>query len=926
MVLRIPNIKASLLNAEVNYTYYQNVKYSDHWLKLLERNPYINPADFDGMVRSAYARFGRIGIGPNPNNIDQAGYDYQMNLLTSGQIFPIDFNEIFNAEIFDYIYNISPNEPSSLYVKNYLNSKNLNFANFANKQAAYNIYFGGYKTNGPDNATPLINVLDMFTDLKDDDWFSVDVAFQSPWISSEVFRVFFKGNSNGLTDTPLLATSKTYNTQTIIHTKTNVIIHQDATNVTTKVWVPISTPVLDNSTSYIGSLPDPNGYNNGDTVYLLDHQVNIPAVASTSWVRIPIPQWPLGGGGSPPSLENLNVGGNYLWAVGDGGWNTLIFPTFQSVNDLPPDTSNVNLFIYGSKPAEYTTHDPADLFALVFVATEVGTGFGGSNKDYYAAYALQNTGVATPASTNKYLQQYQLVATTTQSLPAGNPTTVKNWILTNDIHIDNSSDYLNSLPDPNGYNDGVVINIFDSENTYQQLVIAAYARIGRVGIGPNPDNIDQAGYDYWLSFIKRAPQTLHSFNDIFDGDVESYILLNPNDPISIYTNNYIQKNPLKKWVDAREGSGVIFAPAPEVDQSGRYFYGYPSVYISPTDPNVWPDDAGNIFIYSYAYNGEVGNFYQYLRLVSISAGPPNIYLKTYKLQATTTQQDQIVQKDIITVNNNTFIINDRYDDLNNPGHFESNHIGRFGYGYQYYEWNGNNSGGPSNYICKVFYDPYLKNVWASADYDGTGSSDETCQVTLRRIQYWPPHTSTTDQIYPLYYFSGSNAYYAGIDPRIVLLFKYYLFREPDETGAKYWQSLLDSGAQTYEQIKASFASAIAAPSEPMLFNTNQKLRIKMADTLADYDTRYPGAWPIPTHVNTYDIVDWWSKYNGPPNPAGTVENNERSYDPDYVYHQALIAASGAAALAKANGPSDPALAQLAANEAARQAYINAMKQ
>jgi len=100
----------------------------------------------------------------------------------------------------------------------------------------------------------------------------------------------------------------------------------------------------------------------------------------------------------------------------------------------------------------------------------------------------------------------------------------------------------------------------------------------------------------------------------------------------------------------------------------------------------------------------------------------------------------------------------------------------------------------------------------------------------------------------------------------------------------------------------------------------------MADTLADYDTRYPGAMPIPTHVNTYDIVDWWSKYGGPPNPAGTVENSERSYDPDYVYHQSLIAASGAAALAKANGPSDPALAQLAANEAARQAYINAMKQ
>ena len=854
MVLRIPNIKASLLNSEVNYTYYQNVKYSDHWLKLLERNPYINPADFDGMVRSAYARFGRIGIGPNPNNIDQAGYDYQMNLLTSGQIFPVDFNEFFNAEIFNYIYNVLPNEPVSLYVKNYLNSKKLDFANFANKQAAYNIYFGGYKTNGPDNATPLINVLDMFTDLKDDDWFSVDVAFQSPWISSEVFRVFFKGNSDGLTDTPLLSTTKTYNTQTIIHTKTNVIIHQDPVNVTTKVWVPIDTPVLDNSTSYIGSLPDPNGYNNGDIVYLLDHQVNIPAVASTSWVPIPIPQWPLGGGGVPPSLANGNSGGNTLWTLGDGGVNTLIYPTFQSYTDLfqITDTSNISLFIYGSKSAEYITHDPADLFALVFHFTDVGAGFKGRNIDYYSAWALKNTGVGTPASTNNYLQKYQLVATTTQSLPAGNPTTFKEWILTNDVHIDNSSNYIGSLPDPNGYNDGDVINV-----------------------------LEQITYD--------------------------------------------NANPSKKWVDELEGSGVNFVPNPEVDASGRYFTGPlpdPSTF-SPNDPNAWPDSAGNIFIYSYAYNGDDGNFYQYLQLVS-TATPPNIYLKTYKLQATTTQ-DQIVQKDTITVNNNEFIINDRYDDLNNPGHFESNHIGRFGYGYQYYEWNGNNSGGPSNYICKVFYDPKLKNVWASADYDGTGSSNETCQVTLRRIQYWPPHTSTTDQIYPAYDFSGSNAYYTGIDPRLVLLFKYYLFREPDEAG-KYWQSLLDSGAQTYEQIKASFASAIPAPSEPMLFNTNQKLRVKMADTLADYDTRYPGAMPIPTHVNIYDTVDWWSKYGGPPNPAGTVENSERSYDPDYVYHQALIAASEASALAKANGPSDSALAQLAANEAARQAYINAIKQ
>jgi hypothetical protein len=78
-------------------------------------------------------------------------------------------------------------------------SNQVTTTNLRTRKAAVNINLPGAVGNGTSSSTPVLNILNLFPYMINDDWFSVDVAFTvSPWINARVFRCFFKYNSNGL--------------------------------------------------------------------------------------------------------------------------------------------------------------------------------------------------------------------------------------------------------------------------------------------------------------------------------------------------------------------------------------------------------------------------------------------------------------------------------------------------------------------------------------------------------------------------------------------------------------------------------------------------------------------------------------------------------------------------------------------------------
>lgn len=78
--------------------------------------------DYAAMVNSAYGTLGRSGIGTNPGNIDQAGYDYWLNQLKSGAIAPGDFTNAFKTGANAYM-TAYPNSDVTKYVQGYLGVK-----------------------------------------------------------------------------------------------------------------------------------------------------------------------------------------------------------------------------------------------------------------------------------------------------------------------------------------------------------------------------------------------------------------------------------------------------------------------------------------------------------------------------------------------------------------------------------------------------------------------------------------------------------------------------------------------------------------------------------------------------------------------------------------------------------------------------------
>jgi hypothetical protein len=67
-----------------------------------------------GIVNQAYATLGRTGVGTATNQIDQAGQNYFLDKLASGQLTPSTFNQEFYKTVGDY-YTQKPNDAITQY-------------------------------------------------------------------------------------------------------------------------------------------------------------------------------------------------------------------------------------------------------------------------------------------------------------------------------------------------------------------------------------------------------------------------------------------------------------------------------------------------------------------------------------------------------------------------------------------------------------------------------------------------------------------------------------------------------------------------------------------------------------------------------------------------------------------------------------------
>lgn len=72
----------------------------------------------DQLVRAAYRRYGRWGIGGDVNQIDRDGYDYWLAALDGGDVDPERFHGIFDAAVVNsWIAN--PASMTTLYTRAY---------------------------------------------------------------------------------------------------------------------------------------------------------------------------------------------------------------------------------------------------------------------------------------------------------------------------------------------------------------------------------------------------------------------------------------------------------------------------------------------------------------------------------------------------------------------------------------------------------------------------------------------------------------------------------------------------------------------------------------------------------------------------------------------------------------------------------------
>jgi hypothetical protein len=74
---------------------------------------------------------------------------------------------------------------------------------------------------------------------------------------------------------------------------------------------------------------------------------------------------------------------------------------------------------------------------------------------------------------------------------------------------------------------------------YGQMVRDAYASIGRTGIGTAASNIDQAGFDNWVSALQSGSINPSDLTNTFRSSVADYLIANPADQYSTYVTDFL---------------------------------------------------------------------------------------------------------------------------------------------------------------------------------------------------------------------------------------------------------------------------------------------------------------------------------------------------------------------------------------------------
>jgi hypothetical protein len=78
--------------------------------------------------------------------------------------------------------------------------------------------------------------------------------------------------------------------------------------------------------------------------------------------------------------------------------------------------------------------------------------------------------------------------------------------------------------------------------SYEQMIRDAYGSIGRTGIGEAASNIDQAGFDNWVSALQSGSIKPEDLTNTFRSSVADYLTQNPEDQYSTYVTDFLSQN------------------------------------------------------------------------------------------------------------------------------------------------------------------------------------------------------------------------------------------------------------------------------------------------------------------------------------------------------------------------------------------------
>ena len=78
-----------------------------------------------------------------------------------------------------------------------------------------------------------------------------------------------------------------------------------------------------------------------------------------------------------------------------------------------------------------------------------------------------------------------------------------------------------------------------STPNYNQMMLDAYATIGRTGVGGDASQVDPEGLAAWTGALERGEIKPEDLSTRFQAAVQDYIATNPNDKYTQYVNNYL---------------------------------------------------------------------------------------------------------------------------------------------------------------------------------------------------------------------------------------------------------------------------------------------------------------------------------------------------------------------------------------------------